>query len=116
LGAIAGRRIANRLAGPISIDSLERDMSRYGVGLVAACRAVPCLAEATTIIAGASRMPFPTFIAVAATANLGVSIVYAAVGAMSAQIGSFLLAVGGSMVLPGIFWWLWGKRRASMAT
>jgi len=38
-------------------------------------RAVPVLAEATTIIAGASRMEFVRFFLVAAVANLGISIV-----------------------------------------
>jgi len=109
LGALAGRPVLGRLTSAVSMVAFEHDMARYGAGLVAVGRAVPVLAEATTLIAGATRMPLSRFFAVASLANLAISAVYAAVGAVSAQVDSFLLAASGAILLPGIAWWVLGK-------
>jgi uncharacterized membrane protein YdjX (TVP38/TMEM64 family) len=103
-GSLAGRPIVRRLAG-LSLEELERDMGRYGVALVAIGRPVPVLAEATTLVAGATRMDVLRFLAVAALANFGISIVYAVTGAYSLRVGSFLLAMVASMVVPALALW-----------
>jgi 3-dehydroquinate synthase len=110
LGRAAGPAVVRRLAGPVSLESLERDVRRYGARLVVTGRAVPVLAEATTLIAGAARMPLRDFVIVSSVANFGISAVYAVVGALSANVESFLLAVAGSILLPVLAWWLVGKR------
>jgi uncharacterized membrane protein YdjX (TVP38/TMEM64 family) len=105
IGAVAGRQVVRRISGD-AIDALERDMERFGPSLVAMGRPVPVLAEATTLIAGATRMNFKQFITVSSLANLGISIVYSATGALSIQAGSFILAVVASMALPATAWWV----------
>jgi hypothetical protein len=45
-------------------------------------------------------MPWPSFLALAALSNLGISAAYAAVGAWSARVSSFLLAFAGAVLLP----------------
>ena len=79
-----------------------KTLSPATLGAVAATRGVPVLAEAVTLLAGAHRLPFLPFMSVSAVANLGVAAAYAYVGAMSANVNSFLLAFGGSVGLPAI--------------
>ena len=82
---------------------LERfaDLSaRYGDGLLVAFRAMPVLAEATTILAGTTRMALPRFLLVVSIGNAVVAFVYAWIGAVSASQSSFLFASAASIVLP----------------
>jgi len=105
-GASAGRQVIQRASGSVSFDSVERDLERFGLGLVALGRAVPVLAEASTLLAGAARLPIRPFLLVSTAANFGVAVVYALVGAFAADVGSFLLAVAGSVALPALGWLL----------
>ena len=82
---------------------LERfaDLSRrHGDLLLVAFRAMPVLAEATTILAGISRMALPRFVLVVSIGNFIVALVYAWIGAVSASQSSFLFASAASIVLP----------------
>jgi membrane protein DedA with SNARE-associated domain len=82
---------------------LERfaDLSqRYGDALLVAFRAMPVLAEATTILAGISRLPLPRFVLVVSIGNVVVALVYAWIGAVSASQSSFLIASVASILLP----------------
>jgi membrane protein DedA with SNARE-associated domain len=63
-------------------------------------RPVPVLAEASVLFAGMSRMPTGQFMLLTMLSNLGISAVYAAVGAFSANANSFLLAFAGSILIP----------------
>ena len=47
-------------------------------------------------------MPASRFFALSTLANLCISAVYAAVGALSANVNSFLLAVAVSTIVPGL--------------
>lgn len=71
-----------------------------GLMLLASVRAVPVLAETTTVMAGALGLPFIPFLRITSMANLGVVIVYAACGAYAVSEGSFMLALAASMFLP----------------
>lgn len=86
-----------------SSDARDRKkLSKATFGAVAATRGVPVLAEAVTLLAGAHRLPFLPFMAVSAAANVGVALAYAYVGAVAADVNSFLVAFGGSLGLPAI--------------
>ena len=61
---------------------------------------MPVLAEATTILAGISRMPPWRFVLVVSIGNAVVAFVYAWIGAVSASQSSFLFASVASIVLP----------------
>lgn len=73
-----------------------------GLAALAACRAVPVLGEATTLLAGSVRLPFARFFAVTAAANAGLGLAYAGLGALSSQTGSIALAGLGAVGLPAI--------------
>lgn len=100
LAARAGRCAAGRLLGPAELDRISKASARFGDWNVVLCRAVPVLAEASVFFAGITRMPFRRFAILSTAGNLGIALVYAAVGAWSARIESFLLAFAGAILLP----------------
>ncbi|HEV3052860.1 MAG TPA: VTT domain-containing protein, partial [Longimicrobium sp.] len=91
VGRWAGAPAAERIVGPGEVRRLNALAQRHGGWSLAIARPVPVLAEASTLLAGAAAMPFGRFLAVTTAANLGISIVYAAVGAFAANVQSFLL-------------------------
>lgn len=88
VGAPAQRRARRWLGAP------------GGLAFLAACRAVPVLGEATTLLAGSVRLPFGRFLLVTAAANAGLATAYAVLGAASARTGSIALAVAGAVAPP----------------
>jgi uncharacterized membrane protein YdjX (TVP38/TMEM64 family) len=100
IGARAGRAAASRLVGTSELERVASASRRFGDGMVVLFRAVPVLAEASVLFAGAVRMPLARFLVVSGLSNLGISIAYAAVGVWSAEVSSFLLAFGGAVLLP----------------
>jgi uncharacterized membrane protein YdjX (TVP38/TMEM64 family) len=100
IGARAGRAAAVRLVGQRELDRAGRAVERFGPWMIVVLRPVPVLAEASVLFAGTARMPWPSFLALAALSNLGISAAYAAVGAWSARVSSFLLAFAGAVLLP----------------
>jgi 3-dehydroquinate synthase len=81
---------------------LESGFERWGDWVLVTTRAVPVLAEASTLAAGVARMPFGRFVGVTTLANAGISAVYSAVGAYAATTSSFLLALSAAVVVPGV--------------
>lgn len=69
---------------------------------LALCRPVPVLAEASVILAGAAPMRAGAVLGATTLANLGVSSIYAGVGATTSGVGTFLLAVGAALALPRV--------------
>lgn len=100
LGARFGRPIASRLVGSSELQRLEDISRRVGDWLIVVARPVPVLAEASILFAGMSRMPTYRFMLLTTLSNLGISAVYAGIGALSATLNSFLLAVAGSTLVP----------------
>jgi membrane protein DedA with SNARE-associated domain len=102
LGQSAGRGAARRLVSERDLAWLESASERWGSGVIVLFRAVPALAETSAIFAGMSRMPVGKFMLISTLSNAGISAVYAAVGAYSANVNSFLLAFTGALLLPGL--------------
>jgi uncharacterized membrane protein YdjX (TVP38/TMEM64 family) len=101
-GAIARVAFVEQLIARRDLNAVSRWLARYGVTALVLCRAVPVLAEASVIVAGAMRMrPLPAF-AATTLANLGISAVYAGLGSLSTDAVSFLLAFAASIILPGV--------------
>jgi len=100
LGVRFGRPVANRLVGDHELTRLEKLRQRFGEWVIVVARPVPVLAEASVLFAGISEMPVPQFVLLATLSNLGVSAVYAAVGAFSATVNSFMFAFFGSILVP----------------
>jgi len=103
IGYWLGRRApAGLLVGQDEMERLGRAWARMGEWIVIVFRAVPVLAEASVIFAGMAGMPVRRFLPMAALSNLGISLVYAAAGAFSARLDSFLFAFGAAVALPGL--------------
>ena len=100
LGAKCGRPIACRLVGNNELKRLEELSHRFGEWVIVVSRPIPVLAEASVLFAGISGMPTYRFLLLSTLSNLGISAVYAAVGAFSATTNSFLLAFAGSILFP----------------
>ena len=102
IGAVSGRAAAARLVGAAGIEEMTRSAERYGLWGVVLSRPAPVLAEASVLLAGIARVPFRRFFVACALANLGISLVYAAAGALSATTGSFFLALAAAVALPAV--------------
>ncbi len=113
LGRYAGGPLAQRVVGRAHLERFTQLSMRHGDALLVAFRAVPVLAEATTILAGISRMAFPRFLLVVSLGNFVVSLLYAWIGAVSASQSSFLFASVASIVLPVLI--VLGARRLAAA-
>jgi len=100
LGRCAGGPLARRIVGRAQLERFAQLSQRHGDALLVAFRAMPVLAEATTILAGMSRLPLPRFLFVVSIGNAVVALLYAWIGAISASRSSFLIATAASVVLP----------------
>jgi uncharacterized membrane protein YdjX (TVP38/TMEM64 family) len=101
LGARAAG-VARRFVGEDGLRRAEALMTRYGDDTIVMCRPVPVLAEASVIFAGLVGAPFARFLILTALSNLGVAIGYAAFGAFSMSVDSFLVAFLGALLIPGV--------------
>jgi len=104
--AIGARSVGltRRIVGETGLERASRLATRYGSMAIVLCRPVPVLAEASVIFAGVVRMQKPRFLVVSALANLGIAVAYAAIGAYSMRLDSFLAAFGGALLLPAVAW------------
>ena len=109
VACLAGYALGARAAGAarrfVGEDGLRRAdalMRRYGDYTIVLCRPVPVLAEASVIFAGLVGAPLGRFVVLSALSNLGIALGYAAFGAFSMRIDSFLAAFLGALILPGV--------------
>jgi len=80
IGRWGGEPLTRRLAGPRELERAERMMARYGTWVILLCRGVPVLAEASTLLAGATRVNAWRFLLVTSLGNAGLSCAYALIG------------------------------------
>jgi membrane protein DedA with SNARE-associated domain len=97
-----GSGLARRLVGDQGLARAAELARRYGDWALVGCRPVPVLAEASVVFAGLVRTPVGRFVGLTAASNLGIAIGYAAIGAFSMRVESFLLAFLGAMMVPAI--------------
>ena len=95
-----GRPVASRIVKEEELGRLEVLYRRIGDWVMVVCRPVPMLAEASVWFAGLGRMRVGRFVLLVTLANLGVSAVYATVGALSATVSSFLMAFAAAILIP----------------
>jgi uncharacterized membrane protein YdjX (TVP38/TMEM64 family) len=93
---------ARRLVGEEGLTRAGNVMDRYGPWALVVCRPVPVLAEASTVFAGIVRTRFLPFVSLTSLSNLGIAVAYAAVGAYTMRIESFLLTVIAALAIPRI--------------
>jgi uncharacterized membrane protein YdjX (TVP38/TMEM64 family) len=111
LGRGAGHVAMRRVVGPAETERAREMLAGAGAVALVVTRAVPVLAEAMVLGAGAARMPLAPFLLLTGAANLAVALAYAAVGALALAQGSFLLFFLGLAILPTASWLLWLKFR-----
>ena len=104
MGGGAGAPALRRIVGQGDLDRARRMMNSHGAMVLVLARAIPVLAEATVLIAGAARMRFATFALLSGAANLAAALSYAAVGALALSTGSFFLFFFGLAALPALSW------------
>lgn len=92
LGRLGGEPLALRLAGASELKRASRMMSRYGSWVLLVCRGVPVVAEASTLLAGATRVPAWRFALVTGLGNIGLGCAYAAIGLLQLSGAAALLA------------------------
>jgi membrane protein DedA with SNARE-associated domain len=92
LGRLGGEPLALRLAGPGELQRASRMMSRYGSWVLLVCRGVPVVAEASTLLAGATRVPAWRFAVVTGLGNIGLACAYAAIGLLQLSGAAALAA------------------------
>lgn len=100
LGRWAGEPVAERIVGAAQLARFREKSARHGDWLLVAFRAMPVLAEATTLLAGMAHMPLPRFLLLVSLGNGVVAALYAWIGALSAGQSSFLIASAAAMGLP----------------
>lgn len=111
LGARFGRTATERFLNQKEISRFKSLQEKYGDWIIIISRSVPLLAETSVIFAGIGGMNMVRFIFMATVSNIGISMVYAAVGAYSKSINSFLLAFAGAIILPGIMIVIFNNKR-----
>jgi uncharacterized membrane protein YdjX (TVP38/TMEM64 family) len=106
LGRWGGEPLAARVAGQAELARARGLMARHGTWLLLVCRGVPVLAEASTLLAGASRLRPLRFALATTLGNLGLAAAYASIGTLElsgtpALLTPFVLgvAVPGSLML-----------------
>ena len=114
IGSRFGRTLAERFVDQKEISSFESLQEKYGDWVLVISRSVPLLAETSVLFAGIGRMGIGRFLLLTLISNLGISMVYAAVGAYSAHINSVLFAFAGSILLPAVVILINKRNRSDM--
>jgi membrane protein DedA with SNARE-associated domain len=92
LGHLGGEPLVTRLAGPSELERASRMMERYGSWVLLVCRGVPVLAEASTLLAGATHLTAWRFALVTGLGNIGLACAYAAIGLLQLSGAAALAA------------------------
>jgi uncharacterized membrane protein YdjX (TVP38/TMEM64 family) len=93
---------ARKLVGTDGLARANTIMDRHGNWALVVCRPIPVLAESSVVFAGLVRSPVQPFIWMTTLSNLGIALAYAAVGAFSMEMQSFLLTFAAALALPGL--------------
>lgn len=93
---------ARRLVGTDGLARAHQIMERHGNWAIVLCRPIPVLAESSVVFAGVVRSPIRPFAWMTTLSNLGIALAYAAVGAFSMEMQSFLLTFVAALAIPGV--------------
>ncbi|WP_137869366.1 VTT domain-containing protein [Sphingopyxis sp. 2PD] len=107
LGRWGARPLAARLLGADDLERAHRIAERAGPVALIVSRPVPILCEMTPIAAGIAGMAFGHFLFAVALGNLGVGVVYAAIGAAAVERTSTELLMLGAIGVPLAAWLGW---------
>ncbi|MDP6117420.1 MAG: VTT domain-containing protein [Planctomycetota bacterium] len=100
LGISAARGAVARWMNENEMQEMEAQTVKFGDWMLVVFRAVPVWAEVTTILAGMSKMKLRRFLVLTTSANVGISIVYAAAGAVAQSFDNLWLVLAASIGVP----------------
>ena len=92
VGRFGGEPLAARVAGSGELQRARGLMASHGSWLVLVCRGVPVLAEASTLVAGATRVSPVRFALATTLGNAGLAAAYAVIGLLNLSGAWALLA------------------------
>jgi uncharacterized membrane protein YdjX (TVP38/TMEM64 family) len=104
LGLRLGHPAVRKVLGDADFQSLGRALGRHGFATIVLTRAVPVLAEAAILMAGAVRASRLRTLVAAALANLGYVGVLAGAGASAEGARGAALAFAAAVLVPVIAW------------
>lgn len=107
VGRWAARPLAKRFLGADDLDRAHQLAERIGPIALILSRPVPFLCELTAMAGGIAAMAFGRFALVMALANLGVAMLFAAIGAAAVEQASSELLMLGAVGLPLAAWLGW---------
>ena len=107
LGRWAARPLAARLLGADDLERAHMLAERAGPVALIVSRPVPILCEIIPIAAGVAGMELRRFVFAVALGNLGVGILYAAIGAATVERTSTALLMLGAIGVPLGAWLAW---------
>ena len=107
LGRWAARPLAARLLGAGDLERAHQLAERAGPVTLIMSRPVPILCELAPIAAGVADMAFGRYLTAVALGNLGVGVVYAAIGAAAVERTSTELLMLGAVGVPLAAWLGW---------
>ena len=104
MGMLAARPLSKRLIGEKDLLQAERLSNQFGILALIIARPAPFFAALTTLAAGMTNMSFKTFILATSLSNLGVSLVFSALGTAALKNESAAIAFIGVALLPAVCW------------
>jgi membrane protein DedA with SNARE-associated domain len=103
LGRWGGEPLAHRMAGPSELERARRMMQRFGSWVLLVCRGVPVLAEASTLLAGTTRLEPLRFGLVTGLGNTGLALAYALIARLELSgSAAWLAPFAFGIALPGL--------------
>jgi membrane protein DedA with SNARE-associated domain len=103
LGRWGGEPLARHTAGPAELERARRMMQRLGSWVLLICRGVPVLAEASTLLAGATRLDPMRFGLVTGLGNAGLALAYASIALLDLTgYAAWLAPFAFGIALPGL--------------
>ena len=111
LGRLAGEVAARRIVGAPELDRLRAWARTHGDLLIVALRAVPVLAEATTFLAGATRVRIVPFVLACGVGNAIYAMTLTVSGAELMPSGWLGPGLAVPLLLPVAGWVIWRAAR-----
>jgi len=102
-----GRPLALRFSGEESWARIDALSSHYGPLVLVLARPVPILAEASVLFFGATRLSWPRFFLPVALSNLGIALVYSALGDLVQLPIALAASIALPLVLTVVARWVW---------
>jgi uncharacterized membrane protein YdjX (TVP38/TMEM64 family) len=82
----------------------NQTLTRYGLLAVIVTRPVPILSESIAIMAGSSKLSWPSYSLAVVAGSIPAAFLYAFTGATAANFDSMVLIFGLVLLIAGVFW------------